>query len=82
MNARIRVFVVAMLFSTIVPALGSAEAIKIIVIGDSTLSGGGRAYISGLTTGVPPSESFSPKLERALHARGWDISVLSGSCQG
>jgi len=51
-----------------------AEAINIVALGDSNTYGSGPGM--GRTPGgVPMAEAYPAKLERALRARGWDVSV-------
>jgi acyl-CoA thioesterase I len=51
-----------------------AETINIVALGDSNTFGAGLGRTSG---GVPPAEAYPAKLERALRARGWDVSVFN-----
>jgi acyl-CoA thioesterase I len=83
-SIRIVLTLATLLFFT-VPGVAVAEAIKIAVFGDSSTYGsgpGGRGGRTGLTGGVPTTENFAAKLERALRARGWDISVSDKSAPG
>jgi acyl-CoA thioesterase-1 len=67
------------------PALveaASAEAIKIVAFGDSLTYGSGRSRSTGRTGGVPVSEAYPAKLERALRARGWDVSISNRGIPG
>jgi acyl-CoA thioesterase I len=51
-----------------------AETINIVALGDSNTYGSGPGM--GRTPGgVPMAEAYPAKLERALRARGWDVSV-------
>ena len=49
-----------------------AETINIVALGDSNTFGTGQGNTPG---GVPMAEAYPAKMERALRARGWDVSV-------
>jgi acyl-CoA thioesterase I len=58
-----------------------AETIKIVALGDSNTYGSGPGM--GRTPGgVPMAEAYPAKLERALRARGWDVSVSNQGAAG
>jgi acyl-CoA thioesterase-1 len=56
-----------------------AETIKIVALGDSNTWGTGQGPTAG---GVPATEAYPAKLERALRARGWDVSVSNQGAAG
>jgi acyl-CoA thioesterase-1 len=53
--------------------------INIIAFGDSGVFGSGQGRTPG---GVPVAEAYPAKLERALRARGWDVSVSNKGVRG
>ncbi|MBV9587494.1 MAG: hypothetical protein JO213_21665 [Alphaproteobacteria bacterium] len=58
-----------------------AETISIVALGDSNTYGSGPGM--GRTPGgVPMAEAYPAKLERALRARGWDVSVSNQGVAG
>ena len=58
-----------------------AETINIVALGDSNTYGSGPGM--GRTPGgVPMAEAYPAKLERALRARGWDVSVSNQGVAG
>lgn len=58
-----------------------AETINIVALGDSNTYGSGPGM--GRTPGgVPVAEAYPAKLERALRARGWDVSVSNQGVAG
>jgi len=58
-----------------------AETINIVALGDSQTYGSGPGM--GRTPGgVPMAEAYPAKLERALRARGWDVSVSNQGAAG
>jgi lysophospholipase L1-like esterase len=62
-----------------------ADGLTIVVFGDSSTFGsgpGGRGGRTGQTGGVPFSEAFAAKLQTALRANGWNVSVLDASAPG
>ena len=69
---------VAMVFSM---SIGSgqprAATISIVAFGDSNVHGSGN---NG--AGVPVSEAYPAKIERALRARGWDVSISNQGILG
>ena len=56
-----------------------AETINIVALGDSNTFGTGQGNTPG---GVPVAEAYPAKLERALRARGWDLSVSNQGVPG
>src|SRR5215471_16753875 len=56
-----------------------AETINIVALGDSNTFGTGQGKTPG---GVPVAEAYPAKLERALRARGWDVSVSNQAMPG
>jgi acyl-CoA thioesterase-1 len=56
-----------------------AETINIVALGDSNTFGSGLGRTPG---GVPVAEAYPAKLERALRARGWDVSVSNQGVPG
>ena len=56
-----------------------AETINIVALGDSNTYGTGQGNTPG---GVPVAEAYPAKLERALRARGWDVSVSNQGAAG
>ena len=56
-----------------------AETINIVALGDSNTFGTGQGKTPG---GVPVAEAYPAKLERALRARGWDVSVSNQGAAG
>jgi acyl-CoA thioesterase I len=56
-----------------------AETINIVAFGASNTFGMGQGNTPG---GVPPSEAYPAKLERALRVRGWDVSVSNQGAAG
>jgi acyl-CoA thioesterase I len=63
---------IAFILSATVSVTAHAETIKIVAFGDSGVFGSGRGRTSG---GVAVAEAYPAKLERALRAAGWDVSV-------
>ena len=59
-----------------------AETIKIVAFGDSGTWGSGRSNVTGRQGGIPVSESWPAKLERALQAKGWNVSVSNQGVPG
>jgi len=58
-----------------------AETINIVALGDSNTYGSGPG-IGRTSGGVPMAEAYPAKLERALRARGWDVSVSNQGVAG
>ena len=56
-----------------------AETINVVALGDSNTFGTGQGRTPG---GVPVAEAYPAKLERALRARGWDVSVSNQGVAG
>ena len=56
-----------------------AETMNIVALGDSNTFGAGLGRTSG---GVSSAEAYPAKLERALRARGWDVSVVNQGAAG
>ncbi|MBV8534863.1 MAG: hypothetical protein JO128_04670 [Alphaproteobacteria bacterium] len=68
--------------SPVLPGVASAETIKIVAFGDSMTWGSGKSRSTGMTRGVSVSEAYPAKLERALRAKGWDVSVSNQGVPG
>jgi acyl-CoA thioesterase I len=66
------IFVIAVVLLTTAMAAAHAETIQIVAFGDSGVFGSGQGRSHG---GVPVTEAYPAKLERALRARGWNVSV-------
>src|ERR1700755_3438071 len=56
-----------------------AKTINIVALGDSNTFGTGQGRTPG---GVPVAEAYPAKLERALRARGWGVSVSHQGAAG
>jgi acyl-CoA thioesterase-1 len=56
-----------------------AETINIVALGDSNTWGMGQGPTPG---GISAGEAYPAKLERALRARGWDVSVSNQGAAG
>jgi acyl-CoA thioesterase-1 len=82
MNKGVMAFVAGVLLTAIAVRCASAETIKIVAFGDSGTQGSGRAHRSGQTGGVPLAEAWPAKLEAALRAKGWDVSVMNQGTAG
>ncbi len=54
------------------PSIAAAEPVSIVALGDSLTAGYGLA----------PGQSFPEQLERALRARGHDVSVANAGVSG
>ena len=71
---------VALVFSM---SIGSgqprAATISIVAFGDSNVVGPGQGKTAA---GVPVSEAYPAKIERALRARGWDVSISNRGIRG
>ncbi|MCY4238463.1 MAG: arylesterase [Rhodospirillaceae bacterium] len=65
-------FALALLWSVIGAASVEAATRKLMVLGDSL----------GAGFGLPTEQGFVAQLERALRARGYDITVMNGSISG
>jgi acyl-CoA thioesterase I len=70
---------IALVLSAAVLAPADAETITVVAFGDSGVFGSGQGRTPG---GVPVEEAYPAKLERALHARGWDVSVSNQGVRG
>ena len=70
---------IALLLSAAAAAAGPAETINIVAFGDSGVLGSGQRRTPG---GVPAAEAYPAKLERALRARGWDVTVSNQGVRG
>jgi acyl-CoA thioesterase-1 len=70
---------IALLLSAAGSATAGAETINIVAFGDSGVFGSGQGRTPG---GVPVAEAYPGKLERALRARGWDVSVSNQGVRG
>jgi acyl-CoA thioesterase I len=82
MNRVIALLIIGALTASVAPRWALAETIKIVAFGDSGTQGSGRAHRSGQTGGVPMTEAWPAKLESALRAKGWDVSVLNKGTAG
>jgi acyl-CoA thioesterase I len=56
-----------------------AETINIVAFGDSAVFGSGQGRTPG---GVPLAGAYPAKLEHALRARGWDVSISNQGIRG
>ena len=70
---------IALVLSAAASAPAGAEKINIVAFGDSGVFGSGQGKTHG---GVPVEEAYPAKLERALRARGWDLSVSNQGVRG
>jgi len=70
---------IALVLSATASAEARAETINIVAFGDSAVFGSGQGRTPG---GVPVAEAYPAKLERALRARGWDVSVSNQGIRG
>ena len=70
---------IALVLSAAASAAAGAETINIVAFGDSGVFGSGQGRTPG---GVPVAEAYPAKLERALRARGWDVSVSNQGVRG
>jgi lysophospholipase L1-like esterase len=70
---------IALVLSAAASAPAGAETINIVAFGDSGVFGSGQGRTHG---GVPVAEAYPAKLERALRARGWDVSVSNQGVRG
>ena len=70
---------IALVLSAAAWAAAGAETINIVAFGDSGVFGSGQGRTPG---GVPVAEAYPAKLERALRARGWDVSVSNQGVRG
>jgi acyl-CoA thioesterase-1 len=68
---RALIAIVAFSFASLTSSAWAA-AVTIAVIGDSNIAGKGVSY----------SENFPSQLERALHARGYDVQVINAGING
>jgi acyl-CoA thioesterase I len=50
----------------------AAKAIRLVVLGDSLTAG----------LGLPPGKAFPDRLQAALRAKGWDVTVLNAGVSG
>jgi acyl-CoA thioesterase I len=75
-------FLIGVLIASVMPGWAFAQTIKIVAFGDSTTIGSGQAHISGLSIGVPMSEAYPAKLESALRAKGWNVTVSNQGVPG
>ncbi len=50
----------------------AARTIRLVVLGDSLTAG----------LGLPPGEAFPDRLQAALRAKGWDVTVLNAGVSG
>jgi acyl-CoA thioesterase I len=73
------IFVIAVVLLTTAMAGAHAETIQIVAFGDSGVFGSGQGRTHG---GVPVTEAYPAKLERALRARGWNVSVSNQGIPG
>jgi acyl-CoA thioesterase-1 len=70
---------IALVLSAAASAPAGAETINMVAFGDSGVFGSGQGRTHG---GVPVAEAYPAKLERALRARGWDVSVSNQGVRG
>ena len=70
---------IALVLSAAAWAAAGAETINIVAFGDSGVFGSGQGRTPG---GVPVAEAYPAKLERALRARGWEVSVSNQGVRG
>jgi acyl-CoA thioesterase-1 len=70
---------IALVLSATGSAAARAERINIVAFGDSGVFGAGYGKTPG---GVPVAEAYPAKLEHALRARGWDVSVSNQGIVG
>jgi lysophospholipase L1-like esterase len=70
---------IALVLSAVASAAPRTETVNIVAFGDSGVFGSGQGRTPG---GVPVAEAYPAKLERALRARGWDVSVSNQSVRG
>ncbi len=70
---------IALSLSAAASAGTHADTIKIVAFGDSGVFGSGQGRTPG---GVPVAEAYPAKLESALRARGWDVSVANQGVRG
>jgi len=75
-------FVIGIVMLSATSGWGLAQTIKIVAFGDSTTAGSGKAHVSGLSIGVPMSEAYPAKLENALRAKGWNVTVSNQGVPG
>jgi acyl-CoA thioesterase I len=76
---RCRTIMIAVVVLTTAMAAARAETIQIVAFGDSGVFGSGQGRTAG---GVPVTQAYPAKLERALRARGWDVSVSNRGIPG
>jgi acyl-CoA thioesterase-1 len=84
-TASLRTFAVGTALLLLCGGTAAADNIGIVVFGDSSTFGsgpGGRGARTGQLGGVPLSEAFAAKLQSALRARGWNVSVADESSPG
>jgi acyl-CoA thioesterase-1 len=82
MKTMIASFLIGVSIASVAPDRAVAQAIKIVAFGDSATIGSGRAHVSGLSIGVPVSEAYPAKLETALCAKGWNVTVSNQGVPG
>jgi acyl-CoA thioesterase-1 len=70
---------IALVLSAVASAAARAETVNIVAFGDSGVFGSGQGRTPG---GVPVAEAYPAKLERALRARGWNVSVSNQGVRG
>jgi acyl-CoA thioesterase-1 len=70
---------IALVLSAVALAAARAETVNIVAFGDSGVFGSGQGRTLG---GVQVAEAYPAKLERALRARGWDVSVSNQGLRG
>jgi acyl-CoA thioesterase-1 len=61
------------------PGLAMAQTIQVVAFGDSITAGVGRGPGK---TGVSQSQAYPARLEGALRARGWNVSVANAGIPG
>src|SRR5262245_47551097 len=70
---------IALFLFWVASAATRAETVNIVAFGDSGVFGSGQGRTPG---GVPVAEAYPARLESALSARGWDLSVANQGVRG
>jgi acyl-CoA thioesterase I len=71
----LRLFVQAAVFATVIAAASHAAAARtlhLVALGDSLTAG----------YGLPPGKAFPDRLEAALRAKGWDVTLINAGVSG